>query len=75
MHLSSTTLAQRVRFARKTAIICSLCGWFGALALCLVTSVSALWLAGLIALGLVPYLLSLHVVEPWLERQGHDCKD
>jgi hypothetical protein len=44
--------------------------WIAALGLAFRTELSQGYIAGLLLLGLVPYLVSIHLVEPWLEKRA-----
>ena len=58
-----------VKTARGIAVFLCLAQWVVALAVALLTAVPQLLVVALVLLGFAPYLLFLHVVEPWLARR------
>jgi hypothetical protein len=56
------------RRARAVAIIATLSIWLIAVAVALRTNVSQIIIGAIALLGLAPYLISLHLIEPRLGR-------
>ena len=53
------------------AIVLSWMIWAGVVAAGCMTEVNQFILALLFLIGFAPYLASMHVIEPWLERKQH----
>jgi len=58
-----------IRRARRVAIFGSWTIWLAATALALTTHIAQLWVVALWIAGFAPYILSIQVVEPWLQRR------
>lgn len=59
------------RIARGIAVVLWWITWMLALVLMFTTHVAHLVIAGLCILSVVPYMVSIKRVEPWLERRYH----
>jgi hypothetical protein len=55
--------------SRRVAVILSLAIWSLCVVLALRTTLAQVWVIGIAALGLAPYLVSLHFVEPWIAKR------
>ena len=63
-------LSRSVRAARAAGVIGSWFIWASGLFVAFATDVPKIIVILIIAFGFAPYLLSLHVVEPWLIRRA-----
>lgn len=55
--------------ARSIAVVLSWCTWAFALWVAFMARAPQVVVIGLMALGLVPYLVAIHLVEPWLLKR------
>ena len=67
-----TDLERRQRLGRGIAIVSALGIWISAVALAVTGTIHPLWIYPLILLGIVPYWLSIKIIEPWLARRVDD---
>ena len=56
--------------ARNIAVVVTWAVWLSALCVGLFWHASSFCVAGLFLIGFVPYLLSIHFIEPWLAKRG-----
>ncbi len=57
-----------VRFVRGVGVCLTLAIWVGAMATAFLTRIPQIYAAALLLFGFIPYLVVLHIIEPWLEK-------
>jgi hypothetical protein len=60
----------KMRLVRNIEVVMSLAIWLFAFVAALRTSIPQIFVVALVFLGFTPYLLALHVLEPWLARRN-----